>query len=187
MDDVMTIMEHRTLLLNSTWEPLRVVSWQRAVILWFEEKVEILEEYDDFDLTSMTISMKCPSVIRLYEFVNGKKHRVKFSRINVFARDKYTCQYCNGRPGTSSLTYDHVIPRSRGGKTVWDNIATCCIKCNSKKADRTPAEARMTLMSKPTKPAWSPRQKLVVALPKTPDSWRSYIYWNQELESDNED
>lgn len=182
-----SIVEHRTLLLNSTYEPLRIISWQRAVILWFEEKVEILEEYNDFELTSMAINMKCPAVVRLFEYVNGKKHRVKFSRINVFSRDNYMCQYCGAKPGTQNLTYDHVIPRSKGGKTVWDNIATCCIKCNGKKADRTPAEAKMTLRSKPTKPDWTPRQKLIVALPKTPDVWRDYLYWNQELQNDNEE
>jgi len=179
------IGEHRTLLLNATYEPLRVISWQRAVILWFEEKVEILEEYNDFELTSVSLKIKCPAVVRLLSYVSSKKHRVKFSRVNVFARDQYTCQYCGAQPGTGNLTYDHVVPRSRGGKTVWDNIATCCIDCNSRKADRTPAEARMKLRSKPTKPDWSPRTKLIIALPKTPDCWRDYLYWNQELENDN--
>jgi len=182
-----SILEHRTLLLNSSYEPLRVISWQRAVILWFEEKVEVLKEYEDFALTSMCLTIKCPAVVRLFAFVNGKKHRVKFSRINVFSRDRYTCQYCGEKPGTPSLTYDHVIPRSRGGKTVWDNIATCCIRCNTKKADRTPAEARMVLHTKPTKPDWTPRQKLIIGLPNTPDCWRDYLYWGQELQNDNED
>lgn len=177
--------EHKTLLLNATYEPLRVISWQRAVILWFEEKVEVLEEYNDFDLTSVSITIKCPAVVRLLSYVSSKKHRVKFSRVNVFARDNYTCQYCGKQPGTSQLTYDHVLPRSKGGKTVWENIATCCIGCNSRKADRTPAGARMVLLSKPIKPDWSPRTKLIVALPKTPDCWRDYLYWNQELENDN--
>lgn len=180
------ITEYKTLLLNSTYEALRVISWQRAVILWFEEKVEIVKEYDDFELSSVSMTMKCPAVVRLYEYVSSKKHRVKFSRINVFARDKYKCQYCGSSPGTSQLTYDHVTPRSRGGKTVWDNIVTCCVPCNSKKANKTPAEAGMKLMSKPTKPAWSPKTKLLIALPNTPACWRDYLYWNQELENDNE-
>lgn len=179
-------MEPKTLLLNSTFEPLRVISWRRAVILWFEGKVEIVEEYDDFDLTSVSMTIKCPSVVRLFEYVNGRKHRVKFSRVNVFSRDHYTCQYCGKQPGTSSLTYDHVLPRSKGGKTVWENIVTCCVACNSKKADRTPEQARMRLMTKPVKPESNPT-KVVIGLPKTPDSWRSYLYWNQELENDNEE
>lgn len=180
------IAEHKTLLLNATYEPLRVISWQRAVILWFEDKVEVLKEYDDFELTSMSFTIKCPAVVRLLEYVSTKKHRVKFSRVNVFSRDNYECQYCGSKPGTSSLTYDHVVPRSKGGKTVWENIATCCIKCNARKADRTPEEANMKLRKKPVKPNWSPRTRLIVALPKTPDCWRDYLYWNQELENDNE-
>lgn len=179
-------MEYRTLLLNSTFEPLKVISWQRAVSLWFDGKVEIIKEYDDFNLTSVSITIKCPAVVRLFEYVSGRKHKVKFSRVNVFTRDQFTCQYCGARPGSSSLTYDHVIPRSHGGKTVWDNIVTCCISCNSKKAARTPEQAKMKLRSKPAKPSWSPR-RMTVALPKSPDQWREFLYWNQELEHDDEE
>lgn len=178
--------EPRTLLLNSTFEPLRVISWQRAVVLLFEEKVEVVKEYEDFDLKAVSITMKCPAVVRLLHFVNGRKQRVKFSRVNVFSRDKYSCQYCGAKPGTSNLTYDHVVPRSKGGKTVWENIVTCCVPCNSKKADRTPEQAKMRLLSKPVKPQWNPRKKLVF-LPKTPELWRDFLYWNCELENDNSD
>lgn len=179
-------MEHKTLLLNATYEPLRVISWQRAIVLWFDEKVEILEEYNDFELTSVSFSIKCPAVVRLLDYVSNKRNKVKFSRANVFARDAYSCQYCGVQPGSSQLTYDHVVPRSKGGKTVWENIVTCCISCNSRKADRTPVDAKMVLRVKPTKPNWSTRTKLVIAFPKTPDCWRDYLYWNQELENDNE-
>ncbi|NJL53690.1 HNH endonuclease [bacterium] len=175
----------RTLLLNSTFEPLRVISWQRAVVLLFEGKVEVVEEYEDFDLKAVSVTIKCPAVVRLLSFVNGRRHRVKFSRVNVFSRDQYMCQYCGSQPGTPNLTYDHVVPRSRGGKTTWENITTCCIPCNSRKADRTPAEAKMKLRSKPTKPEWSPTKKIFVGIPKTPECWRDYLYWNQELENDN--
>jgi len=178
--------EHKTLLLNSTFEPLKIISWQRAIVLWFEDKVEIVSEYEDFDLTSMSITIKCPAVVRLLQYVNGSKHRIKFSRVNVFSRDKYTCLYCGVQPGTTNLTYDHVIPRSRGGKTVWDNIATACIRCNSKKSNKTPAEAKMVLRQKPAKPSSPPYTKFVVGLPSTPEQWKSWVYWNVELENDNE-
>lgn len=178
--------EPRTLLLNSTFEPLRVISWQRAVVLLFEEKVEVVEEYDDFALKSVSVTIKCPAVVRLLKFVNGRKHRVKFSRVNVFSRDNYTCQYCGSQPGTPNLTYDHVLPRSKGGKTVWENIVTCCVPCNSKKADRTPEQARMRLLSKPRKPGYTAQRKLVFAIPKTPALWRDWLYWNCELENENE-
>lgn len=162
-----------------------MISWRRAVILWFEGKVEVVEEYSDFNLTSMSITIKCPAVVRLFAYVNGNRNKVKFSRVNVFSRDKYSCQYCGSQPGTSYLTYDHVVPRSKGGKTVWENIVTCCLPCNSKKAARTPAEAKMPLLNKPVKPDWNPRTRLIVCMPTTPDQWRDYLYWNSELENDN--
>ena len=153
-------------------------------MLWFDDKVEIVEEYDDFDLRSVSITLKCPAVVRLFEYVNGRKNKVKFSRMNVFSRDQFTCQYCGSQPGTPNLTYDHVLPRSKGGKTQWENIVTCCVPCNSKKAARTPEQANMKLRVKPNKPASAPL-RFVLGLPKTPDSWREYLYWNQELVNDN--
>jgi 5-methylcytosine-specific restriction endonuclease McrA len=177
-------MTHATLLLNSTYEPLKVIPWQRAVSLWFTDKVEIVEEYDDFDLKSVSFTMKCPAVVRLLKYVVGNRFKVKFSRINVFARDNFTCQYCKKQPGTRNLTYDHVKPKSRGGKTTWDNIVTSCIPCNSKKADHTLIEARMKLKKLPRKPIERPQLRLTFNIPKTPDAWRNYLYWNQELEHD---
>lgn len=175
----------KTLLLNSTFEPLRVISWQRAIVLWFDGKVEVVEEYDDFNLTSVSLTIKCPAVVRLLEYVSGRKNKVKFSRINVFSRDYYTCQYCGVQPGSSRLTYDHVIPRAQGGKTVWENIVTCCTTCNTKKGARTPQEAKMALRANPAKPDWSPR-RIVLGMPSTPDQWRDWLYWNSELENDNQ-
>jgi len=175
-------MSHATLLLNASYEPMKVLSWQRAVSLWFAGKVEIVEEYDDFDLKSVSLTMKCPAVVRLLKYVKGHRNKVKFSRINVFARDNFACQYCGDQPGTRNLTYDHVLPRSRGGKTTWLNITTSCLSCNSKKADRTPTEAKMPLLKQPNKPAMRPYNKLVFSIPKTPDAWLSYLYWTSELE-----
>lgn len=172
------------LLLNSDYSPLKVLSWQKAITLWFNDKVEIVEEYNDFDIKSVSFTMKCPAVVRLLRYVKGNRSAVKFSRFNVFSRDSFTCQYCGAKPGTNNLTYDHVVPRSRGGKTSWDNIVTACLPCNRKKSDNTPEEARMKLRSQPRKPAASPH-KLTFNIPKTPDAWRSYLYWAQELENDN--
>lgn len=175
-----------TLLLNSTYEPLKVIPWQRAISLWFTDKVEIVEEYNDFDLKSVSITMKCPAVVRLLRYVRGNRTKVKFSRLNVFSRDKFTCQYCGSQPGTKDLTYDHVLPRARGGKTTWENIVTCCVPCNSKKADRTPKEARMTLLKTPVKPSARAYNRITIQIPKTPAAWRDYLYWEQELENDGE-
>ena len=176
----------KTLLLNSTFEPLRVISWQRAIILWFEGKVEVVEEYEDFNLTSVSFSVKCPAVVRLLQYVTGRGNKVKFSRVNVFSRDKYTCQYCGVVPNTTDLTYDHVVPRAQGGKTTWENIVSCCIACNNRKSDRTPQQANMLLRKKPIKPNWTPQRRLVIMFPSTPAQWRDYLYWNLELENDNE-
>lgn len=127
-----------------------------------------------------------PAVVRLLKYVKIDFKSVKFSRINVFGRDRFTCQYCGVQPGTASLTYDHVVPKSRGGATKWENIVTCCIECNREKADRTPAEASMKLRIKPVTPERRPfMRRLVVSLPNAPDEWRDYMYWNTELENSN--
>lgn len=175
---------HSTLLLNSDYSPLKIVSWQRAVHLWFDNKVEIVEVYDDFELKSMRVTIKCPAVIRLLSYVSRRDTKLKFSRVNVFGRDNFQCQYCDKQPGTSELTYDHVIPRSQGGTTVWENIVTACVPCNSKKGSRTPAEAGMKLKRKPVRPPMRVKNQFTFHLPKTPEAWRSYLYWNQELEHD---
>lgn len=175
-----------TLLLNASYEPLKILSWERAICLWLDDKVEILATYSErvYDVIRDWCG-KMPAVVRLFSYVNLEVKTVKFSRINVFGRDKFTCQYCDGKPGTASLTYDHVVPKSRGGKTCWTNITTCCIQCNWKKADRTPEEAGMRLLSKPYLPSRRPlMRRLVMAVPNSPDEWRDYLYWSTELDND---
>lgn len=175
-----------TLLLNFDYSPMKVIPWTKAVHMWFSDKVEIVEEYNDFDLKSVSFIMKCPAVVRLLKYVKRTNRRVKFSRVNVFGRDQFTCQYCSKTPGTQSLTYDHVLPRAQGGKTVWENIVTACLKCNSKKGNRTPEVAGMKLRKRPIRPKERPFQRFTVTVPKTPEAWRNYLYWNLELEHDNE-
>jgi len=146
-----------TLLLNSTYEPLRVVHWQKAIALLWQGKVEVLEVYDR-EVHGVSISFKLPSVMRLLKLVRLKdSHRaVKFSRINIFTRDGYTCQYCRSKFRTEELTFDHVVPIAKGGRKTWENIVTACWRCNNKKSGRTPKEAGMRLMKRPVKPRWSP-------------------------------
>ena len=179
-------MSHATLLLNSTYEPLSVISWKKAVSLWFTEKVEVLEEYNDFNLRSMTLEIKCPAVVRLLTYVRVKDRRTKFSRINVFRRDHFTCSYCGARPGTSNLTFDHVVPKSLGGKTTWENITTACFPCNGRKGNKTLKNSGLTLHTIPYRPKDSDRFKFHFAFPKTPEAWRDYIYWTSELDNDND-
>jgi 5-methylcytosine-specific restriction endonuclease McrA len=174
---------HRTLVLSQGFEPVKIVSWQRALTLLFLGKVEVIEEYDR-DVKTTSIVIKIPAVVRLLKAFRRHKKPVKFSRINIYGRDKYTCQYCGAKKLIGEFTYDHVVPRSKGGKTEWSNIVSCCEACNRKKANRTPAEAGMRLLSTPVRPVASP--VLVVAMSRTsmPDAWRDYLYWTSELEQD---
>ncbi len=174
-----------TLLLNSTYEPLRVVHWQKAITLLWQGKVEVLEVYDR-EIHGISLSIKLPAVMRLLKLVKLKdSHRaVKFSRINIFTRDAYTCQYCSHRFRTEELTFDHVVPIAKGGKKAWENIVTACWRCNNRKSGRTPEEAGMRLKKRPLKPRWSPVITITIGIRNTPESWRDYLYWNMELDAD---
>lgn len=175
-------MTRTTLLLNASYTPMRVISWQRAVMMLFGDKIDVLEEYEDFDISSVYLTIKCPAVVRLRKYVKGDRTRVKFSRSNVFGRDNFTCQYCEDQPGSLKLTYDHVLPKSRGGQTNWTNIVTACLPCNARKADRTPEEAGMRLKTKPYKPKYRPEEKIHLLLPKTPEAWKNYLYMVEEID-----
>ena len=166
--------------MNITYEPLRVIDWKKAITLLMLGKVEVIEEYGR-DIHSVTFTIKLPSVVRLLRMVRTPKTPVKFSRQNIYARDKYRCQYCGRRFPIEDFTYDHVIPKSRGGKTAWRNIVTCCMQCNRKKGGRTPKEAMMTLVRKPSKPKWLPTLRVTIGFKEVPTSWRDYLYWNVEL------
>ena len=170
----------QVLLLNITYEPLRIINWKKAITLLCLGKVEVIEEYGR-DIHSVSFTIKLPSVVRLLNLVKKPKSPVKFSRQNIYLRDKHRCQYCGLKHSTEELTYDHVLPKSRGGKTEWENIVTCCIGCNRKKGGRTPVEARMNLVRKPTRPSWVPAIKITIGLKQIPQTWRDYLYWHVEL------
>lgn len=170
----------RTLLLSQGYEPIKVISWQRAISLLFLGKVEVLEEYEH-DIRSVTLIIKIPAVVRLLRAFRRHAKPVKFSRVNIYARDSYRCQYCHHKASISELTYDHVIPRSQGGITEWTNIVTCCYECNRKKGGRTPKQAGMMLLSQPAQPNWVPAVTIRISLKSVPDAWRDYLYWTGEL------
>jgi 5-methylcytosine-specific restriction endonuclease McrA len=174
-------MTTQTLVLSQGYEPIKVVSWQRAITLLTLGKVEVIEEYDT-RIRSRYLVLKMPAVVRLIDSFRRRKKPVKFSRINIYGRDKYRCQYCNVRITLETGTYDHVVPRSKGGKTVWKNIVTCCTPCNAKKANRTPLEAGMRLKRKPVQPREVVVQPLRISKVSAPDAWRDYLYWTGELE-----
>ncbi|MCJ7596948.1 MAG: HNH endonuclease [Desulfobacterales bacterium] len=168
------------LLLNITYEPLKVINWKKAITLLFLGKVEVIEEYSR-EIHSVTFTIKLPSVVRLLQMVKRPKSPVKFSRQNIYSRDRYQCQYCGGKYSSEELTYDHVIPKSRGGKTRWENIVTCCVECNREKGGRTPPEASMDLIRQPARPTWVPAVRITIEFHRVPQSWRDYLYWNVEL------
>ena len=170
----------QVLLLNITYEPLKIINWKKAITLLCLGTVEVIEEYD-LDIHSVSFTLKLPSVVRLLKLVKRHKSPVKFSRQNIYARDRYRCQYCGERHATEELTYDHVFPKSRGGKTEWENIVTCCIDCNRAKGGRTPKEAGMALVRKPSRPTWIPALRITIGFHRVPESWRDYLYWNVEL------
>jgi len=173
----------RTLLLSQGYEPIKIIPWQRAMVLLTLEKVEVVEEYPA-QIRAPSIIVNVPAVVRLRKAFRRHAKPVKFSRVNIYARDGYRCQYCATRCSIDELTYDHVIPRSRGGRTTWDNIVSCCYICNAKKANRTPSEARMALRSTPTRPTWIPAVQIRVSTKSVPDAWRDYVYWTGEIESE---
>jgi 5-methylcytosine-specific restriction endonuclease McrA len=161
----------RVLVLNSSYEPLNVCTVRRAVVLLLKEKAEMLET-GSRHLHSESMTLPQPLVIRLVTYVRGPRDntRRRITRRAVFARDSWTCQYC-GR--TSHLTVDHVLPRSRGGRSVWDNIVTSCAPCNRRKGDRTPVEVDMHPHRKPKAPG--PTVFIRVAAPVLPPAWQQYL------------
>lgn len=176
-------MTAQTLLLTAGYQPLKVVSWQRAITLLTLGKVEVLEEYDR-EVRSTTVVFKMPAVVRLLRVFRRPRKPVKFSRVNIYARDRFRCQYCRVKLPMSKLTYDHVVPRAQGGKTVWENIVTACAPCNARKGNRTPAQANLKLAKPPVRPTWVPVASFTINQHSAPDAWTEYLYWAGELSSD---
>lgn len=170
----------KTLLLNVTYEPLRVISWRKAVTLMVLGKVEIVEAYD-CTIRSVSFSVPLPSVVRLLTMVSWRRDVVQFSRKNICVRDRGMCQYCGTQLPHQEITYDHVIPKSQGGLTSWENVVICCLRCNSKKGNKTPQQAGMKLITPPKKPQWHPAFRITSSMTEHPESWHEYLYWNVQL------
>lgn len=168
----------RALVLNASYEPLRIISWQKAMIMWFQEKVEVLEYHASF-ARSVTNSFKLPSVLKLKSYVKPKRiDGVRFCRENVYIRDNYTCQYCHIKFTYKELTIDHVLPASQGGPKTWNNVVTACRCCNQTKANRTPEKARMPLLKPPRAPNWLPVVEFSLSVNQEDESfvvWKDYL------------
>lgn len=159
----------RALVLNATYEPLSVVSIRRAVVLVLKEKAEVVHE-GEAALRSERLTMMAPSVIRLRRYVRVPyRARVPLTRRAVFVRDGHTCQYCGG----SAESIDHVVPTSRGGEHVWENVVACCRRCNAAKEDRLLQETSLRLRRRPR----APKQTLwiVVAVGRVEPTWAPYL------------
>ena len=159
------------LVLNATFEPINVCTVRRAVVLLLKEKAEVIE-HGELQLHSATSTMTRPVVIRLVSYVRIPRdtHRRKITRRAVFARDDWTCQYCGSR---SNLTVDHVIPRSKGGSSSWDNIVASCAPCNRRKGDQLARHVGMRLSREPRMP--NPTVFIHVASPTIPVAWQQYL------------
>ena len=162
----------RVLVLNASYEPINVCTVRRAAVLILKQRAEVLE-HSDRRLHAESITLPRPVVIRLITYVRIPRdaHRRKITRRAVFARDRWTCQYCGQERG--KLTVDHVIPRSKGGASSWDNIVTCCAPCNRRKGDRLPRQANMVPTSAPKAP--NATIFIHVAAPSIPAAWEQYL------------
>ncbi|MCM2324586.1 MAG: HNH endonuclease [Oligoflexia bacterium] len=180
-------MSH-ALVLNASFEPLHIVTWQRAIQLLFQGKVEVIEESEQ-EIRTVRLTMKIPAVLRLLSYVplTRKKHLIRFSRTNIFLRDQHVCQYCGGKFNKTHLTLDHVIPIVQGGRKCWENIVTACKPCNQRKGGRTPAQAGMRLIRKPGQPSWLPTANLQLGISRAPASWKIYLKLEKTLKPPDED
>ena len=144
-----------TLLRNASFEPIKIIPWERAITLLFLGKVEVVDTYER-EVRSVSLAIKVPAVVRLLRYIHLGRRRPPLSRINLLARDNFQCQYCGINLPVSESTIDHVVPRSQCGSTSWTNVVTACHPCNRRKGGRTPSQARMALLNEPIAPDWLP-------------------------------
>ena len=198
-------LNSQVLVLNRLWQAVNICSARRAFSLVYAGHAHVVSSDEannflthDFDswrdfstdapdhelVTTISWKIRVPRVIVLLFFDRLPKKEVKFTRHNVFERDKNTCQYCSKVLPREQLNLDHVIPRDYGGKTTWENIVCSCIKCNTRKANRLPHEAHLRLIRKPVKPKWRPVISLVLGTQHR-EMWKDFLdlaYWNVELD-----
>jgi 5-methylcytosine-specific restriction endonuclease McrA len=201
MEGVLT--QSRVLVLNKVYMPVQIISAKRAFCMLYRGVVKVVDrEYQTFDFQSWSElavaahhehvgmvgkAIRVPRVILLQTYDRLPKRHIRFSRYNIYARDKNTCQYCGKQFNKSDLNLDHVLPRSRGGQTTWENIVCCCISCNRKKGGDTPKEAAMKLIRQPVKPHWTECLNISLKHPRYHE-WLPFLnivdfsYWNVELE-----
>ena len=196
---VSQVLQRPTLVLNRSWQPVNVASVARALVMVWSDTAKVVDpadyqlyDWDDWSalepgheescIRSVSQRFRVPEVITLTRFNRLPTTTVAFSRRNLFKRDRFMCQYCGRKPKPDELTIDHVVPRSRGGGSSWENCVLACTRCNHAKADRALNQTGMKLLKKPTHPNWNP----IYSQHSTRyESWSKFIsdaYWNAELE-----
>ena len=197
------VLSSSVLVLNRSYLPIHVTSVRRAFSLIYQGIARAVDEqYQTFDFESWQQlavardgdfvgtpggAMRVPRVIVLVAFDSVPKRHVRFSRINIFARDGFTCQYCRRKPARAELNLDHVVPRALGGRSTWENVVCSCVDCNRRKGGRTPGQAGLKLRRLPLRPRWTPLMNLMISSVRY-NEWRPFLnivdasYWNTELE-----
>lgn len=185
------MLDSSVLVLNLSYIPIHVTSVRRAFTLIYQDAARAVDDqYQTFDFEQWrSFSGKAergpcigtsrgpicvPRVIVLTAYDRIPRRHVRYSRVNVLARDKYTCQYCGSRPPRSQLNLDHVVPRSLGGKSTWENVVASCVDCNRRKGGRTPQQARLRLLRRPVRPRWTPLMNLAISNARY-DEWRPFL------------
>jgi len=163
-----------------SYYPLSLWCWQDAVKAAFLDRVQIIAEYDQA-VRSPTMEIKIPSVVVLRDYVRPQS-QVAFTRFNLFLRDQFACQYCGAK---GDLTFDHVVPRARGGRTSWENVVAACSRCNLKKGSRSLRQAGLNLRKQPRQPGAEELRNVGRKFPPNHlhESWMDFLYWDAELES----
>ncbi len=196
------MLDAAVLVMNRSYLPIHVTSARRAFAMLYQGAARVVnEQYETFDFDSwqdvavrveddavgrLGGLIRVPRVILLQGFDRIPKRHVRFSRINIYARDRNTCQYCGRRFARADLNLDHVIPRSKGGRSTWRNVVCSCVDCNRRKVGRRPSGAGLRLIRKPERPRWTPVVGLLGGRQGYPE-WRPFLnivdasYWNAEL------
>lgn len=142
----------KALMLDSTWRPVNFVKLHRAIVMLLVGKVDLITSWENESVVSQNLKVEAPAIIRLKNYVGGRFGRPRFRRKILFTRDSWTCQYCGLRLGWKNITVDHVVPRSAGGKTTWENCVSSCLKCNERKGCKSLRESGMRLLNQPKEP-----------------------------------
>ena len=197
--DPARILSSSVLVLNRCYLAVHVISVRRAFILLYRDCAEVIHieggQYNNFDfptwcevsayralekypqddwIRAVNFEVQVPRIVRLLRYDRVPRKTLRFNRRNLFARDEHRCQYCGRSAHASQLSFDHVLPRSRGGETSWENVVCSCLTCNTKKGGRTPQEAHMHLMTHPTEPRNNPLLTMKLSNPKY-ESWKSFL------------